>query len=521
MRDSRDPPADCAIAGNDGLERLGRGQLGRRRGTAIRDWRSHIHRVRGALGVHFALTLNAGTLALATTASGALGFVFWWVAARFFTPTNVGIASADIALMMLLSVAADVGFGTLLLGEIPRRQSLAPHLVSAALLASCASAGVFVLGYLASTAAFGYDFGVRSTGLLLFLGVGVQTASTVLDAALVGMLQAPLRLFRNLVFCIGKLLLVVGAAAVAIPDNWQANAIIASWVIGQALAAASLAVICWSRGWRIWYGPRFDLLLRLVGVAFWHYVLNFAAMAPGLILPLIIAWQVSPEENAPFYAAWMLLSLASTVPTALSTVLFSVGSSGSSSADSSIRFSLFTSLAAGLVAAVGFGLLSNIFLNILNPAYVHLVGSDLRFLGVSVPLIAVKVHYMTVQRLEGRLRQAAVALWVLGGVEVLFAGLGAEFHGLLGVTVGWPLAMGLEALCLWPTIWRRLRRDRAWPSTGTVAAVPAASELTGPPRDAMTAAGQGQPTPRMRGIGYAPYGRKRIQFVEGSLDESQ
>jgi hypothetical protein len=139
--------------------------------------------------------------------------------------------------------------------------------------------------------------------------------------------------------------------------------------------------------------------------------------------------------------------------------LFTISSSGSSRSVSSLRFSFTVSLGVGAVAAIGFWLLSSVALNLLNPAYSGLVGSDLRFLGASVPLLAVKVHFMTVQRLDDRVRPAALALGVFGAIEILFAILGAEFGGLLGATTGWLIAMGVEAACLWPTIRRRLRGD--------------------------------------------------------------
>lgn len=462
MRDRRERAADWVSVG-DGIARLRRRAFERPRLLAKGDWLWPVRHARRALADHFVLTLNAGTLAFATFASGVLGFVYWWVSARSFTPTNVGLASADISLIGILSLAADVGLGTMLQGEIPRCKRLAPHLVTTALLASVASASVFGLAYLAVMAVFAPSFGVSggvsSTRLLVVVGAGIQTASLVLDAALVGMLNAPLRLFRNLMFAVAKLLFVAVAVALMIPEDWQLDTIIASWVIGQAVGALGLAGIVKLRGQRIWYRPRFDAFGRLVGVAFWHHVLNVVATAPTLVLPIVIALFVSPEQNAPFYAAWMLLSLAGVLPVALANVLFTVGSSASSRSVSSLRFSFTVSLGVGAVAAIGFWLLSSVALNLLNPAYSGLVGSDLRFLGASVPLMAVKVHFMTAERLDFRVRPAALALGVFGAIEILFATLGAEFDGLLGATTGWLIAMGVEAVCLWPTIRRRLRGD--------------------------------------------------------------
>ncbi len=450
MRNRHGLAVDCAVNKHDGRPPVSE------RGV----WPSAQLRARKAFGAHFGLASNAGAMVLATVVNGGFGFIYWWVSARAFTPQAVGLASAGISLISLLSLAADLGLGTLLMGEIPRQRALAPHLVSAALLASLASSSAFGLAYLLLDEAFAQKFGVPGgatlTGLLILVGIGAQTTSAVLDAALVGMLNAPLRLFRNLLFALSKLLIVGAAAALVVPEDWQVNAIIASWVVGQGLAGLALIGVLRYRGARVWHRPRFDLLKNHFGTAIWHYALNVVATAPGLILPMIITVALSPQQNAPFYAAWMLLNLSSVVPTALASVLFTVGSRHSASAISSVRFSLVVSLGVGALAAVGFWLLSSAALDLLNPVYSNLVGSDLRFLGVSVPLVAVKVHYMSVQRLAGRVRTATFALAVLGTIEILFAALGAEVGGLFGVTTGWLIAMAIEALCLWPTIWRSL-----------------------------------------------------------------
>ena len=67
-------------------------------------------------------------MALATMSNGLFGFVYWWVAARWFTPAAVGLASADISLITLLSLVAEIGLGTLLLGEIPRGARTMPQI---------------------------------------------------------------------------------------------------------------------------------------------------------------------------------------------------------------------------------------------------------------------------------------------------------------------------------------------------------------------------------------------------------
>jgi O-antigen/teichoic acid export membrane protein len=426
---------------------------------------------RRGLAVHFVLAFNAGAMALATMANGVFGFVYWWVAARWFTPTAVGLASADISLIILLSMVAEIGLGTMLQGEIPRRQNDAPNLISAALLGSFASAVLFGLAYLSLFALFAPSFAsigaFFSTRLLVVVCIAVQTTSTVLDAALMGMLRGTFRLLRNLLFAVTKLLVVLSFAALVIPPDWQLNAIIASWVIGQCLASLALALILRAKAGRIWHRPSSGQLQQLLGVSFWHYFLNAAAAVPSLVLPIVIAVALSPEQTAPFYAAWMLLALAGTIPTALATVLFTLGSHTSDKSAASTRFSIRVSLGVCIVGAIGFWLLSNVALGVLNPAYPALVGSDLRLLGASLPASAVKVHYMAVQRLNGRVRQAAFVLAAFAVIEIAFAIVGARSAGLSGATGGWVLAMAIEAACLWLTLSRRLGEGASRSRTAT------------------------------------------------------
>src|SRR5690242_16658174 len=75
---------------------------------------------------------NAGSLFGTTIVTSALGFVFWALAARLFNPHAVGFGSAAISAITVLGTIGMFGLNTLLIGELPHRESKAA-LVSAAL----------------------------------------------------------------------------------------------------------------------------------------------------------------------------------------------------------------------------------------------------------------------------------------------------------------------------------------------------------------------------------------------------
>jgi O-antigen/teichoic acid export membrane protein len=84
--------------------------------------------------INSVILLNAGSLVGTTVITSALGFVYWWVAARRYPPTTVGTASAFISTMTLLGTFCVMGTGTLLITELPRQRARAGSLISTALL---------------------------------------------------------------------------------------------------------------------------------------------------------------------------------------------------------------------------------------------------------------------------------------------------------------------------------------------------------------------------------------------------
>ena len=238
-----------------------------------------IKSIRAAVLRQHVLLSNAGAVAFATLANGALGFVYWWVAARFYEVAAVGLASAAISIIGLIAIAGDFGLSTLLAGESQRRPADAPYLISAAVLTSLMISGLLGLSYVLLLA--WYSFAVAgepvnvTIHVLIAIGAMVQSASVVLDSALVGTLNGDLRLFRNLLFGALKLVLISVPVFVAIAVGLQAPYIVATWAFGQLLATLGLLFIVLLRRHRIFYRPDFSLLRGLFSEALYPKSMRF------------------------------------------------------------------------------------------------------------------------------------------------------------------------------------------------------------------------------------------------------
>jgi O-antigen/teichoic acid export membrane protein len=415
-----------------------------------------IRRVFQTIRAHSILLGNSAALLISTSATAAIGFVFWWIAAKHFTAEAVGVASAAIAMMNFLGLVGECGLGTLLIGESLRKPGEAAGLISAAIVASVASSGLLCFGYLAF--AYGWSFtlaGFLESGLngaILLAGCAVTALAMVLDSAFVGLLRSFLQTWRTFLASILKLTLLLATAWAGLAGS--ARTIVLALLGGQILSILVMAAFLIYRRYRIWEAPNFRLLRQLVANVLGHHLLNLAAQSPSLVMPLMVASMLSAEINAAFYAAWMAFNVILLGPAALTTLLFTVGVAEPARVQQRLRLSLWicglASPVAWLLVVFGAGYILSIF----GSLYATQGGPVLKVLGVAVFGVAVKYHYIAVRRLGNSMASASLVLGAGAICELAFAAFGARMDGLIGLTQGWVIAVYLEALAMTPALVR-------------------------------------------------------------------
>jgi O-antigen/teichoic acid export membrane protein len=188
----------------------------------------------------------------------------------------------------------------------------------------------------------------------------------------------------------------------------------------------------------------------------------------GRVLPFIVTVVFTAQVNAAFYAAWMILSVALLVPSALTTTLFTIGRVEPETIAVRLRFSLFVCAMVSAAASAGCFLLADPVLSQFGPSYAAVGGPVLQILGLAGPAMAIKYHYIAVQRLRGRMAFASLLLGVGGIVELAFAICGCQMGQTIGFTSGWVVAVYVEVAFVIPTILRAIHGEV--PRFGTVLA---------------------------------------------------
>jgi O-antigen/teichoic acid export membrane protein len=416
---------------------------------------------------HRDLVDNTVSLVGSAAVTSGLGFAFWWVAARLFAADAIGLASAAVSAMLLLSTLGVVGLDALLLSEIPRAREAAARLVSTAVVAAFGASALLGLAFAAVAPSFSANLAaffahpLASVGFAL--GVGLTGATFVFDRATVGFLRGGVQFRRNVWFSVLKLALLpallpfaplVARADQAIYGVWAATTL-ASLLLVLPAALKPLRPLD--------LRPHAPLLARLDADALRHHVLNVAQHGPGLALPVLVVSMFPAAVSAAFYVTWMLVTFAQVVPVHLTTVLHTVGARDPEQLAEKLRTTLRLSGVSAVAIALGLAVLATPALRLFGAEYADTAAGALRLLALTVFPMTVKVHYFALARVHGFTARAALVGGAGGLLELVAAGIGAWIGTLEAMSLGLLVAMSVEAALLAPTVWRAARPTAARP----------------------------------------------------------
>ncbi|MGW3953863.1 lipopolysaccharide biosynthesis protein [Streptomyces sp. NPDC004752] len=259
---------------------------------------------RAASGGGNQLFRNAYALMLNTGISAVLGVGFWLAAARYYSESAVGQGSAAIAAMKLLAGLTAVTLTGALARFIPvsgrRTGQLVFRTYAGSSLVVALAAGVFLMTLDSWGPSYRFLHGPLN-GLGFVLAVVAWNLLTLQDGVLTGLRSAPWVPVGNTVFSAVKLGLLV-AFAVAIPTT----GVFVSWVAAIATSVLPL-------GWLVFRRlvPRHvrateerarpPTLKEIGRFLAGDYTGSLFSLAVVYLVPVLIAAQVSSEDNAYFY----------------------------------------------------------------------------------------------------------------------------------------------------------------------------------------------------------------------------
>ena len=244
-------------------------------------------------------------------ASG-FGLLYWIVAARRFPASAVGLGSAVVPAMSLLTVIAVAGLPAAVIMASPRLGRRR----SAVMVKAMAVVVVLVIRHGNIARLSHSPFGVA----LLVVGAASTAAATVADGWAIARRRTDLLLLRNLLATFIKLgLLFLPYPAIdGLPGGTAA--ILISWTVGFLLASVITGV-------RLYPDPDSSIgtEVSVARLSLVNWPTQLASQLPLYLLPLIVFVKLGAVANAHFYAAWNLAATLALIAPAVGQSLLAEG----------------------------------------------------------------------------------------------------------------------------------------------------------------------------------------------------
>ncbi len=381
---------------------------------------------------------NAYALMLNTGVSAVLGLGYWLIAARYYSPDAVGRGSAAIAAMKFLAGITAVTLTGALARFIPVSGRRTGRFVLRTYLASSLVVAVAAAVFLLTLRMWGpsYHFLHGLVPGLVFVGAVVAwSLMTLQDGVLTGLRRAVWVPVGNTVFSTGKLILLVVCAA-AVP----AAGVFVSWVAAIGLSVLPL-------GWLVFRRlvPRHveatadratppsarEVRRFLAG----DYTGSLFALAVVYLVPVIVASQISPKDNAYFYITSTIGGTIDLLAINMGASLTVEGAHDPARIAQNLRAALGRMARIMIPACMFLAVFAPYVLRVFGPGYASQGGPLLRFMAIASLTRVLFEAYFGVLRAQSRtsriaLLQGLLCVLVLGSTMALLRPMGIVGAGV-------------------------------------------------------------------------------------------
>ncbi len=406
------------------------------------------------------LVMNGYALVFSSGATSVLGFGYWILAARLYPEEVVGLSSALLAMMFFLANVSQLNLVNALNRFIPSAGAQTTGLVLKSYLLSVVMAVVASVVFLAGIELWAPSLGgLRSSfsQSAWFVGATVSWCLFVLqDSVLVGLRQAKWVPLENIIYALVKLALIV-IFATALPEH----GIFMSWTVPVLLLTLPVNALIFFRliPAHVRGAPLRTAAIstrEMVRYVAGDYLSSLVWTATVALPPLVILERLGASASAHFYLAWNITYALYLISVNMGMSLVTEGSRDELNLEhySYKTLQQILQLLVPLVAGIVIG--APLVLQLYGDTYAADGSALLRLLSLSAIPYAFVYVYVSMARVQRRVRRLFIVFAALGTLVFVFAYLFSGSYGVTGVGLAWLLAQSVVALALLATGLRRV-----------------------------------------------------------------
>lgn len=375
------------------------------------------------------------------------GFVFWILAARFYTVAEVGYGSTLLSAMALLAFIGTLGFGFGIIRYLPvsdDKARLLNYSFTLAALATVAATAIFFIGLSLWSPKLVF---VRQNPVFLaafFIFTIASALHSMAQQAFMAFRRTGFALFQGTIFGILRLVLVV---------------VLASFFGEFGMLAASGVSLAVSLGVCLLvflplilphYRPlpsfRKQGVREIVPFSLANYIGEGLWSLPSWVLPIMILNVLGAEANAYFYMPWAVAGLLLAISLAISFSLFAEGSYEARGVSRDLKRGIKLIILLLVPTAAVLAIFGDKILLIFGGEYSAAGTQLLRLFIIAAFPVSLNLLYLSVARVEKRLKSI---IWVNGVTAVatlVLSYITIDGLGIIGIGASWLAAQTGVAL---------------------------------------------------------------------------
>jgi O-antigen/teichoic acid export membrane protein len=407
------------------------------------------------------LNSNVYALMINTIVSSMLGIAYWALAARLYSPVELGVGAAMVSTMTFLSNLSQLNLNGALARFLPAAGGQGSRLVGFAYGVSCLAALAVSAAFLLIAPAVADRFNFLHRTPLLALAFALSVAGwcvfTLQDSVLTALRGAVWVPVENTAFGIIKIALLVLLASVV-----PSLGIFVSWNLAVVVALVPVNVLVFRRllprlrARRTVALPDRRVLARFVALDYLGYLFMQAGTNA---LPLIVTARLGAEANAVFYVAWLLGNSVELVAYHFGTSLTVEAAADESRLPAYARQVLLRGLLLFTPGVVLLCVSAPLLLTLFGAEYASSGSNILRLFAVAVLPKLVVIVFVAASRVQRRIGRIILVQASVSALVVSLALITMGHIGVVGVGVAYLTGQLVVAGAVLPSMVRLLKES--------------------------------------------------------------
>lgn len=372
------------------------------------------------------LYVNSFYIMLTLAASSVIGFVFWIIAAKSYSPASVGISTALISSLTLISMISMLGFDQSIIRFFPDRDK--GKIFSTAAIITILATTIFCVIYIVGIDLWAPSLSlIKNNALLFYIFLMANVLTVLAGNAFLALRKAKYYFLQNLITGARLILLFpfVIFGSLGIFSSYGASFVIA--FIFSMLILFMLGI----------KPKKFDktFLKDSFHFSMGNYTFGILTAVPSQILAIIILNVLGAEQTAYYYIAFTIASILFIIPFAFSTSLFVEGSHGEPLRKNILRsiksiFSLLIPLALILY------FLGSFILNLIGTNYINALGIFNLMIVSSIFMVPYHI-FISIKKVQKDMKSLIFIGALLTTLAIGLSYVLMLIYGLMGVGYGW------------------------------------------------------------------------------------